>query len=753
VGEIVVAEQVADHLPETEPPEPAGGRSPTRTGWSYGTDEGQRFRGIFYRGIARHLTDGRWLLGDTELVTPSAALRVVLTKVERLPEYRLIMDASAHESHILGQIADLYHSLGDQTIGGERSIIDQHFAAAAADRLNGMLLLAPAPVIYALQAGAVVPGYLLPLVDVQQRIMTLGMALDDHSPLQIDEADWVRTDPDERSDVPEAADAERSIASELAAGKLTWNKPHTPIETLRSLLIGWFVGQGGLSPTELTATIAALGGSAVPRLATPPTVVLALPDDADVSARLRNWVPQPLHNSATAVAAAASAADKAIANGQPADGEAPHGFTLANFAELVDHLDDQRPSAWREGDVIHPIADCALFGMAEVLDFDPRHLVSIPVNAPWTDQRRSEAAASLRRWWQQARDHSLPDAVAKTAALLPAEQGIRLLMRVPNAWKSTVLQELMQNWAVQPPDLSHLSPRRASRLLALLAAQPGGRALAAQWNLDQLPPLLVALWRSGSGDSSPIDVLLEAALNQRPGDPPRFPADPFLIRKLIVAVSAAPLPQRIAQLTATLRRPTDDPVMQQVLMAAIFRSSWTQGLDALLPGAAINRHSQEPKWHYGNPTALSWALWSIAIDDQRPLPAGIRTALSTTDDGYFHIKHQGANASAELHMTAPDFNDHASVTPLIDQPKAPQSTELAADLRICDLVAWALMRQEHSYLYSGDPQTPWPIVDLTLPKNQREKAVAQVGHAVRLHTFPLLMRPVADDASTASERR
>ena len=421
-------------------------------------------------------------------------------------------------------------------------------------------------------------------------------------------------------------------------------------------------------------------------------------------------------------------------------------------------LHDFGPSAWIIGDKNQTVAACALRGIAEVLDFDPRHLVGIPVNSPWNPEQRKSTALALSIWWRKHRGQPVTEAVAETAQGLPTNQALLLLMRVPPFMRSALLDRLLPLWAVKPPDLSICTSTMIAQLLALIRRHPNGEATVATWDLSRFPPLLTALWHSACGRMKPLDDLVNTALNQNPNAPTVSAQDPDLMRKLLTALAAQPTASRIAQLHECLRGSLDNPYRQQLLVALMIRSAWTDGFDALLP-TAVETPGQFPHVYLSAPSPLYWALWSAVMDDQRPIPAGILKAITITSQGELAIDHLGGKYTDGLlihsnwHLDQ-QVNQDGKPKPSVQGGK-PKPLVMAQDLRVCDLMAWALLQQEWRRIFNPDDATSTLVdatINLTLPKSDRDKTLARLrarihNHAVQHILIPLAPTPQKKDVS------
>ena len=745
-GDIIIANPITGEVTSgAETPVAMGLPSPTRESSAIGLQNGVRLRGQRYRGLARHLRDGRWLMGEVEVVTPTPETRIILDQAERLPGYPIKLPGAVVDNQGMPMALEMYSAIR-HLVGSEREIIDQLFIAASAGGVSGETFTNPTPMLYHLRSGVELPRYVLPLFDVYARMLPLGQILHSNPSLVIDEVD--NTDTVLLPDATKIDDG-KFIATALADGRLVWPPPRPPLEVVRALLGDWFRYQSHLPGPQVEAALVALGCRAEdPSPIVPHAPPIAATADASVGERLKHWQPVPLHraqeDTSAPTAAPGPTQDDEVGDAHSAPTVVPPLFSFRDFDELVIKLDDQQPGSWVAGETIRPVSDGALRALAEVLEFDPRHLVGLPVNGPWDLRQRQAAAQALRAWWQQGQGRPLAEMVADAAEKLPTQQAVLLLLRVPTSMRLALLNRLVPQWSLKPPVLGALPTAAVARLLALMRLHPQGNATVNHWDLTAQPPLLVALWHSDGGKTTALDSFWNRMVTQRAVAPTVVhPQDSQLIRKLLVPIAGTPTPSRIARLADFLRSPADQPFVQQLMVALMIRSTWTDGCDALLP-SATETPGAPPRVALGAPSALYWALWVQLLGDQRPLPTGILSAIKITSEGQLSIEHPGGMYSDSLEVK---YQSESLEKMEFKRPLTEKSLVLATDLRICDLMVWALLQQERQYLFDGDAaMKEYATFDLTQPQAKREELLTRFrkvfSSRAMLHVLPPLAQAV-----------
>ncbi len=744
LGTLIVARKISNIVSDRQStpdfPVQHGYASTTRDPQGSRADDSNQYVYLRYQGPARQLCDGQWLMGESELITPGPDVTVDTTNATlyvpdhtknepEFPSTALLEAGNMANEH--GNLFEPYENLifaAGSAIGGESSAILQRFSQAFKDH-SDVPGFPRDSLLYRLRAGEQFSDNIWMVLGDLDRLGNLSTQLGyNDRPLVLDALDIMPIASGGNSDpgFHDAQDHESEKLSHIiASNNNPWSKINSPSLIVKRTLLRWFtheIATGQSSDQDSAqAAIFALGGksSDVPTIPLKPinpqeidTKQIA---NADVVTRLQMGNPNPLHWISTdkTIYFQRGTPEKQYIGSAIAWDDAV--FYTSELGELIKLLEDERPTHWRNAQgSFHPVGDAALRAIAGILTFDPRHLFGLQVASPWNQEERRRVAKALSDWHTATGHMPLSDALAQAALALSPTQAATVLMVAPPAAQSAILHQLSEQWMdpKRRPDLQHMQTIQVAHFISILLQSSEGQLVLPLFDLSSQPALLRAILDERKSSTNSLDDLLLETIHS----PSRTTTeDKLLHRQLVVAANAFPTPQRAKMLCEVLLQSLADPATQNVLMQSLFPSNWIGNLDALIPGVQRNANGLF-KFQRTEPTYLSWFLWSIAIEDPRPLPPEIKSALSLNEQRFLYIKHDGAEVSVPLDISfeeKPTFN------------KIHLKTTLADDLRVCDLAGWALAAQETGYFCSKDAQNviTVPCVDLTEPLSKREPLV------------------------------
>jgi hypothetical protein len=365
------------------------------------------------------------------------------------------------------------------------------------------------------------------------------------------------------------------------------------------------------------------------------------PERADLATQLVSWDPE--RTGAFAPSAA------------PIPGTDDPGALVALLADL-------RPTRWVDRTWPRTLGDNALRALCYLIGCDPRLAVGRDPAAPWTSEERSATASALAAWWKPLAGKTVHDIKLELIGLQNPFQVCALLQAAKQAPDQgmAVLDRLASVWS-KPP--KNLEAQDLQTILDAAGNHVGLRAAVMAWPVEGKLRQTLAIMHALQGDCSYAGKVIDAALDEPKAGEKAIPAgmrnsdDLCLIR--FFGTEA-----QIRRLLQAMAKPIADETTGM---------HWIDMVQAMGNGDGLFKQDDTGKKIIRRGTVVTLACMATLLQDERPLPAGLKACIERF--GLFN---------------------HSEATP----------GKQAEDLRICDFIGAAMENLVVSY---------WPILAVQQP--------------------------------------
>ena len=662
------------------------------------TVEREHRRTITVDGLHLKLADGRWVVGCSTVVTPSATVTVDATKSTVIAAAGLREAFPSVQKISADQWAEMEKKVPASELAEIKVIMRWQGLLHAQQFQDGVLSTA-----LFMRAG--VP-------DAAEMMLArnfLGMYRDRLAapePLVVRHEDWAQA-------LQRQDQRIQQLRQQMQGGTVP-AIPDLPLDThLRADLVEWFMGElvsdapvvapaiaikaltalsAGDQDAERTAKVAMF----IERGALPANVA----PEAALAERLAVWVPSllPKGIDESAVVFAPVLVDQ---QGQPA-GPIPV-ITATDLPELFTLLSDTRASRWLDGDqpgipfggkpTVRTRGENALRAIAHLMGFDPRHLIARDLFVPWTATERAETAKALQAWYQAHGQEPVEGQLLAVITRLPAGSAAALISGRPEAERTSLIAAVVASWAKAQP-----TGEAAVGFPALLAlVGNSAKAPVMAWPVEGEMRLALAIYHDQHGDPAALDALIPELL----GDSESH-EDESDRHSLLAALAKRPSAERLAKLRILL----DDyasPADQALLVAVLEDnwSAWDQDMQALIDGGKPEDNSDQLCTN-----ALGFALLAGLLAE--------RVAVPTSQ---IMVHERGLQVGRALLQ-----NPHRG-------EGKPELLKPAADLRWCDVAACSVVGNSRRFRVGNDQPDELEF-DVSAPIAERDAQLAALRIAI-----------------------